>query len=58
MTETQAPEIWKAGLTLGGSEAGMGGGNMSNNPKAPNYPFPGLLPLRRVCSVLMLSLFF
>lgn len=58
MTETQVPEIWKAGLALEGSEAGMGGRNMSNNHKAPTHPFPGLLPLRRVCSVLLLSLFF
>lgn len=58
MTEIQVPEIWKAGLALGGSEAGMGGRNMSNNPEAPTHPFPGLLPLRRICSVLTFSLFF
>lgn len=46
MTETQAPEIWNAGLALVIREAGMGGRNRSNNPEAPIRLSPAsLLPL-------------
>lgn len=40
MTETQAPEIWNAGLALVIREAGMGGRNRSNNPEAPTRLSP------------------